>query len=105
MAGTSKSPKLQLENLDEIKLSLRKEILSDLTKFLAEIQEELLKLIAPTAKKQANPPETIDTDSKPENVPPTITSAPVKSKTTTTTKISPVNSRNSLLQHRNARNV
>ena len=51
VAGTSKSRKLQSENLDEIKSSLRKEIMSYFTKTLAENQMEMLKLIAPTAKK------------------------------------------------------
>ena len=94
VAGTSKSRKLQSENLDEIKSSLRKEIMSYFTKTLAENQMEMLKLIAPTAKKKlASPPETVDTDSEPANVPPTISSTPVNSKTSTTTKKAPVNSR------------
>ena len=56
----------------------------------------MLKLIKPAAKRLANLPETEDTDSETENVPPTVTSAPMKTKTTTT-KITPVNSRNSHL--------
>ena len=36
IAGPSKSSKIHLENVDEIKMSLRKEIMSDLTKILAE---------------------------------------------------------------------
>ena len=52
VAGTSKSPRVLTENLKEIKSSLRKEIMSDLTKILAENQKEMLKLIAPTVKKQ-----------------------------------------------------
>ena len=54
VAGTSKSPRVLTENLEEIKSSLRKEIMSDLTKILAENQKELLKLIAPTVKKQTS---------------------------------------------------
>ena len=50
VAGTSKSPRVLTENLEEIKSSLRKEIMSDLTKILAENQKEMLKLIAPTVK-------------------------------------------------------
>ena len=50
VAGTSKSSKVQTETLKEIKSLLRKEILSDLTKILAENQTEMLKLIAPVAK-------------------------------------------------------
>ena len=39
VAGTSKSPRVLAENLEEIKSSLRKEIMSDLTKILAENQK------------------------------------------------------------------
>ena len=46
VAGTGKSPRVLTENLEEIKSSLRKEIMSDLTKILAENQKEMLKLIA-----------------------------------------------------------
>ena len=45
--GTSKSPNVHTENLEEMKSALRKEIMSDLTKVLAENQNEMLKLIAP----------------------------------------------------------
>ena len=51
IAGPSKSPRVQPENLDEIKTSLRKEIMSDLAKMLAENQKEMLKVIAPVNKK------------------------------------------------------
>ena len=47
MAGPSKTLRVKPENLDEIKTSLRKEIMSDLTKILAENQKAMLKLIAP----------------------------------------------------------
>ena len=47
VASSSKSPKIQSEKLDEIKTSLRKEIMSDLTKILAEHQKEMLTLLAP----------------------------------------------------------
>ena len=50
LRATSKTPKLQAEKLDEIKTSLRNEVMSYLTKFLAENQKELLKLIAYTVK-------------------------------------------------------
>ena len=63
-AGTSKSPKIQTENLDEIKATLRKEILPDLTKILAENQRELLKLIALVAKKQTTLTVTTESDSE-----------------------------------------
>ena len=51
VTGPSKSPKIQPEKLDEIKMSLRKEIMSDLTMILAENQKEMLKLKAPVVKK------------------------------------------------------
>ena len=46
VAGPSKSPRIQPENLDEVKTSLRSEIMSDLTEILAENQKEMQKLIA-----------------------------------------------------------
>ena len=69
--------------------------MSDLTKILAENQKEMLKLIAPVAKKQSALPVPEETDSQSENVPATATSTPIKTKTTTTNhKTAPVNSRN-----------
>ena len=95
VVGTSKSPRVLTENLNEIKSSLRKEIMSDLTKILAENQKEMLKLIAPTSKKQAVITASEETDSESENVPENTTSTPIKTKTTATTrKITPVNSGN-----------
>ena len=47
IAGPSKVPREQPENLEEIKTSLKRETLSDLTKLLAENQKEMIKLIAP----------------------------------------------------------
>ena len=41
VAGLSKSPRIQPQNLDEIKTSLRNEILADLTEILAENQKEI----------------------------------------------------------------
>ena len=96
VVGTSKSPKVQTENLEEISSSLRKEILSDLAKILAENQKEMLRLIAPVAKKQTTLTVPEESDSESENVRPTVTSTPVKSRTTATTKkTTPVNKRNS----------
>ena len=96
VAGTSKSPRVLTENLEEIKPSLRKEIMSDLTKFLAENQKEMLKLMAPTSKKQTIITTPEETDSESENIPENATSTPIKTKTTATArKITPVNSRNS----------
>ena len=96
VAGLNKSPRVLTENLEEIKTSLRKEIMSDLTKILAENQKEMLKLIAPTVKKQTIITATEETDSESEYIPENATSTPIKNKTTATTrKITPVNSRNS----------
>ena len=50
VAGPSKTFRVEPENLDEIKTSLRKEIMSDLTKILAENQKEMLEMIAPLSK-------------------------------------------------------
>ena len=69
VAGMSKSHRVLTENLEEIKASLRKEIMSDLTKILAENQKEMLKLTAPTSKKQTIITATEETDSESENVP------------------------------------
>ena len=97
VAGTSKSPRMLTENLEEIKSSLRKEIMSDLTKILAENQKEMLKLIAPTSEKQTITTATEETDSESENVPENTTSTAIKTKPTATTrKITPVNNRNIL---------
>ena len=104
VAGSSKSPRVITENLEEIKSSLRKEIMSDLTKILAENQKEMLKLIAAPVKKQTVIATTEETDSESENIPENATSTPIKSKTTATNrKITPVNSRNTFYRdmHRN----
>ena len=81
VAGTSKSPKVRTENLEELKSTLRKEILSDLTKIVAENQKEMLKLTAPVAKTKqtilTNPEES---DFESENVPLAVTSTHVKLK-------------------------
>ena len=97
VAGTSKS-KISADNLEEIKLSLRKEIMSDLTKILAENQKEMLKLIAPTAKKQPAIRSAEESDSDPDNIPENVTSTPIRNKTTATaSKTTPINSRNNSL--------
>ena len=95
VAGTSKSPRVITENLEEIKSSLRKEIMSDLTKILAENQKEMLKLIAAPVKKQTVIATTEETDSESENIPENATPTPIKNKTTATNrKTTPINSRN-----------
>ena len=96
VASSSKIPRIEPENLAEIKTSLRKEIMSDLTKILAENQKEMLKLIAPLNKKQTVYMNAQDSDSEPENVSVARTSTPVKIHTATNSKTTPVNSRNNL---------
>ena len=94
IACSSKNPRLESENLEELKTTLRKEIMSDFTKILAENQKEMLKLIAPLNKKQPACLNTHDSDSDHENVSVARTSTPVKTNTATVPKTTPVNSRN-----------
>ena len=72
--------------------------MSDLTKILAENQKEVLKLIAPLNKKQNVLINAQDSDSETENVSVARTSTPVKTQTATSSKTTPVNSRNSRFQ-------
>ena len=94
VASSSKTTRTEPEDLNEIKASLRKEILSDLSKILAENKREMFKLIAPLGKKQAVLSENQDSDSEVENISVARTSTPVKTVTATNTKTTPVNSRN-----------
>ena len=94
--SSSKNPRLELENLEEIKTTLRKEIMTDLTKILAENQKEMLKLIAPASKKRSVNPNLKDSDSDQENISVARTSTPVKTQTATSSKTTPNNSRNIL---------
>ena len=94
IAGSNKVPRVEPECLDEIKTSLRNENMSDLTKILAQNQKEMLKLIAPLNKKQTVRTNVQDSDSEPENVSATRTSTPAKAHTATSSKTTPVNSRN-----------
>ena len=94
VASSSKISRIESENLAEIKTSLRKEIMSDLTKILAENQKEMLKLIAPLNKKQNVLINAQDSDSETENVSVARTSTPVKIHNTTNSKATPINSRN-----------
>ena len=64
VAGTIKSPKVQTENLEEMKSTLRKKILSDLTKILAENQNEMLNLVTAVAKQHATLNLTEESDSE-----------------------------------------
>ena len=81
IAGPSKLPKILLESLDDTKTSLSKEIMSDLSKILAETQKEVLQLIAPTSKTQNNFLNIEETDSETKDVLPTAISTSVKVKT------------------------
>ena len=87
IAGPSKNPRKETENLEEIKTSLRKEIMTDLTKILAENQKEIFKLKAPLSKKCSISANIQKSNSEPEDVPVARTSTPVKTNTA-------VNSRN-----------
>ena len=97
VASSSKIPRIEPENLAEIKTSLRKEIMSDLTKILAENQKEMLKLIAPLNKKQNVLINAHDSDFETENVSVARTSTPVKTHNTTNSKTTQVNCRNTNL--------
>ena len=97
IASSSKVVRTEPENLDEIKTSLRKGILADLTKILAENQKEMLKLVAPLNKKRPITANVQDSDSEPEDVSVSRTSIPVKTMTATSSKTTPVNSRNSCI--------
>ena len=94
IVGPSKVLRVEPENLEEIKTSLRKEIMSDLTKILAENQKEMLNLIAPLNRKQSVNLNTQDSDSEPENISVARTSTPVKTYTATSSKTTLNNSRN-----------
>ena len=76
VASSSKVPRIEPESPTEIKTSSRREIMSDLTKILAENQKEMLKLIAPLNKKQTVLTNAQDSDSEPENVSVARTSTP-----------------------------
>ena len=94
VAGPSKNPRIEPENLEEIKTSLRREIMTDLTEIPAESQKEKLKLIAPLNKKQPVCPNVQDLDSEPESISVARTSTPVKINTATIPETTPNNSRN-----------
>ena len=96
IAGTSKTLRIEPENIEEIKTCLRKEILSDLSKTLAENQKEMLKLIAPLSRKRPTCVNDQDSDSEPENTSVARTSTPVETTIATSSKTTPVNSRNTI---------
>ena len=63
-----KSPKLRAENVNEIKSSLKSEILADLAKILAENQKEMLKMIEPLSKKKHTRKIVSDSEPEEENI-------------------------------------
>ena len=94
IASSSKNPILEPENLEKIRTTLRKEIMSDLTRKLAENQKEMLKLIAPVIKKRPASSNVQDSDSDQKNISVARTSTPVKTQTATSPKTTPNKSRN-----------
>ena len=86
VAGPRKTPIVEPEKLEEIKTSSRKEIMSDLTKILAENQKEMLKLLAPLNKKHPICLNVQDSDSEPETISVARTSTLVKAYTATSLK-------------------
>ena len=97
IASSSKNSRLEPENLEEIKTTLRKEIMSDLTRILAENQKEMLKLIGPVSKKRPASSNVQDSDSDQENISVTRTSTPVRTQIATSPKTTPNNSRNTFI--------
>ena len=82
-----KSPKIRAENIDEVKTSLKSEIMADLAKILAENQQEMLKMIAPIVKKKPLRELISDSESDEENISPVLpASTPLKSGKTKTKK-------------------
>ena len=73
-----------------------KEIMSDITKILAEDQREMKKLIAPTSRAQNIPQNKESNDSETEIVLSKITSTTIKTKTSSR-KGTPITSRNNCL--------
>ena len=93
IAGPGQTFRVEPENLDEIKTSSRKKIMSDLTKTIAENQKEMLKLIAPLNRKLPVHLNERDSDSEPEKTSVARTSTPVKTNTAVS-KTTPVSNRN-----------
>ena len=94
VVGPSKNSRMETENLEETKTFLRREIMSDLTKILAENQREIFKLVALLSKKRSAFVNIQNSDSEAENISVAKTSTPVKTNTATGSKTTPVNSRN-----------
>ena len=77
VASTSKSPKIQTEYLYEIKTCLRRKIMADLTKILAENQKQMLEVIT-TVRKTSVVQNLDNSDPENENVLPNTTSTSMK---------------------------
>ena len=83
-----KSPKIRVENVNEIKSSLKSEILADLAKILAENQKEMLKMVEPLSKKKHIRRIVSDSESEEENISPVLpASTPLKSGKSKTKRI------------------
>ena len=83
-----KSPKIRIENVNEIKSSLKSEILADLTKILAENQKEMLKMIEPLSKRKPARKVVSDSESEEENISPVLpASTPLRSEKSKTKRI------------------
>ena len=93
LAGPSKQPSNQTEKLDENKTSLRREILSDRTKILADNQKEIKKLITPVTERSSDHQAFENSDSESENISVAPTSTPVRTEASKS-KTTPINSRN-----------
>ena len=94
VASCSKTSRTETGDQNEIKASLRKEVLADLSKILPENQKEIFKLIASLNKKRAVLLDKESFDLEVDDISVAQTSTPAKTVTTTNTKTTPVNSRN-----------
>ena len=72
---------------------MRKDIISDQAKILAENQNEMMELIVPMAKKSSAHQNVQVSDSETQNISVARMSTPVKTNTATS-KTTPINSRN-----------
>ena len=76
VVSTSKPPRIQTENLDEIKTCLRSGKMADLNKILTENQKKMLELSTPAVRK-TNVVQNLDNfDSETENILPNTISTP-----------------------------
>ena len=75
-------------------IDLEREIMTDLTKILAENQKQLLAMITPAVRIISVIQNLDNSDSEAENIPPKTISTPIKTEAITS-KNTPVNSRNS----------